>query len=84
MVLKSFEHWDRLLFRDYLRDHPEVATEYGTLKRQLSAAHPRDRVAYTQGKSAFICTVTKQAKTFYGETVNVSGLTMRTRPETAG
>ncbi len=84
MVLKGFEHWDRLLFRDYLRDHPEVATQYGMLKRQLSAAHPRDRVAYTQGKSEFIRKVTKQAKTFYGATVNVSGPTMRTRTETAG
>ena len=80
MVLKSFEHWDRLLFLDYLRDHPEVAKEYGTLKRKLSASHPRDRVAYTQGKSAFIRNVTKQAKTFYGEPVKVSGPTMRTRP----
>lgn len=47
-------HWDRLLFRDYLIAHPEVAAAYGQLKRHLAAEHPNDRVAYTRGKSEFI------------------------------
>jgi GrpB-like predicted nucleotidyltransferase (UPF0157 family) len=50
----SREHWERLRFRDYLITHPEAAGEYARLKMQLAAAHPQDRVAYTEGKSEFI------------------------------
>jgi GrpB-like predicted nucleotidyltransferase (UPF0157 family) len=57
MVESHFEHWDRLLFRDYLVKHPAVALEYQTLKLQLAAAHPNDRVAYTKGKTEFIAKV---------------------------
>jgi GrpB-like predicted nucleotidyltransferase (UPF0157 family) len=63
MVERQFiGHWDRLLFRDYLAQHPGVAKEYEALKRQLASAHPKDRVAYTQGKSDFIEQVTQQAR----------------------
>ncbi|MFH2092293.1 MAG: GrpB family protein [Pseudomonadota bacterium] len=62
MVENDFEHWDRLLFRDYLRDHPDMAKEYGRLKIKLSKAHPHDRVAYTQAKTDFITRVTAIAK----------------------
>ncbi len=55
------QHWDRLLFRDYLIEHPEVAREYEVLKIRLSKAS-RDRVAYTEGKTEFILRVTEQAK----------------------
>ena len=61
------EHWDRLLFRDYLIDHPQAAEEYQNLKLRLAAAHPNDRVAYTKGKTAFILQVTEQARRFYGK-----------------
>ena len=47
-------NWDRLLFRDYLIEHPDVARKYGNLKKKLSEAHHSDRVAYTQAKSDFI------------------------------
>lgn len=66
MVEAGFEHWDRLLFRDYLIEHPDVAREYGNLKRKLSGAHQGDRVAYTQAKGEFIREVTQKAKRFYG------------------
>jgi GrpB-like predicted nucleotidyltransferase (UPF0157 family) len=56
------EHWERLLFRDYLIAHPQTAREYARLKLDLSAAHPNDRVAYTNGKTAFIQQVTSRAK----------------------
>ena len=56
------EHWDRLLFRDYLIAHPQIAREYARLKTELAAAHPNDRVAYTNGKTDFIQRVTAQAK----------------------
>lgn len=62
MVEAHFEHWDRLLFRDYLIDHPAVAAEYGALKQRLAVEHPNDRVAYTRGKTAFVMRVTALAK----------------------
>ncbi len=62
MVESHFEHWDRLLFRDYLIRHPAVALEYQTLKLRLAAAHPNDRVAYTNGKTEFITRVTEKAR----------------------
>jgi GrpB-like predicted nucleotidyltransferase (UPF0157 family) len=65
MVEAGFEHWDRLLFRDYLIEHPEVAKEYGELKMKLSTLHPRDRVAYTEAKTDFIRVATKTAKEYY-------------------
>ena len=69
MVEGSFTgHWDRLLFRDYLIEHPEVAKEYEELKGQLVFSLSQDRVAYTQGKTEFIVKVTEQAKRYYGKT----------------
>lgn len=68
MVESHFaHHWDRLLFRDYLIEHPEVAREYEALKHGLASAPTHDRVAYTRGKSQFIVKVTEQAKAYYGE-----------------
>jgi GrpB-like predicted nucleotidyltransferase (UPF0157 family) len=65
MVESDFEHWDRLLFRDYLIDHPQTAKEYETLKLALARDHPNDRVAYTNGKAEFIAKVTQVAKEYY-------------------
>jgi GrpB-like predicted nucleotidyltransferase (UPF0157 family) len=68
MVDQSFvEHWDRLYFRDYLIEHPEVAREYEALKVRLATKHSRDREAYTRAKGRFIDEVTKQAKLHYGK-----------------
>ena len=67
MVESQFEHWDRLLFRDYLRENPDLALEYGHLKMMLSAAHQGDRVAYTTAKSDFIRRVTEAARRHYRE-----------------
>ena len=43
-----------LVFRDYLRAHPEEANAYGTLKEQLAATYPYDIEAYIAGKDAFV------------------------------
>jgi GrpB-like predicted nucleotidyltransferase (UPF0157 family) len=67
MVESHFvEHWDRLLFRDYLIEHAATAREYERLKVHLSTTFPKDRVAYTRGKTEFIVRVTEQAKRHYG------------------
>jgi GrpB-like predicted nucleotidyltransferase (UPF0157 family) len=60
------EHWERLLFRDYLIEHPEVAKEYACLKTRLASAFPKDRIAYTRGKTEFIGKVMEKAKNYYG------------------
>jgi len=61
------EHWDRLLFRDYLIEHLEVAKEYERLKTRLASVSPRDRVMYTLGKTDFIVEIMLQAKRYYGK-----------------
>ena len=62
----SFEqHWDRLLFRDYLIEHPEIAKEYEDIKLLLSNRFQNDRVAYTKNKTKFIRRVTQMAKAYY-------------------
>jgi GrpB-like predicted nucleotidyltransferase (UPF0157 family) len=66
MVEAHFEHWDRLLFRDYLVRHPDVARAYGELKERLAERHDRDRVAYTRAKTEFILDVTARAKHYFG------------------
>jgi GrpB-like predicted nucleotidyltransferase (UPF0157 family) len=55
MVESGFvDHWERLIFRDYLIEHPDVAEEYSNLKRRLADEFPNDRVGYTQAKTEFI------------------------------
>ena len=67
MVEAHFEHWDRLLFRDYLSEHPAVAREYAELKMRLSGEYHHDRVAYTHAKGEFIQRITALAKQHYGK-----------------
>lgn len=56
-----------LLFRDYLREHPEVREAYAQVKHRLlenpSSFQKRASpfAGYTLGKNAFICNVLKQA-----------------------
>jgi len=49
-----------LAFRDYLREHPDVAHEYGALKRQLAEEYRDDRLGYTEAKSEFVRGVLEQ------------------------
>ena len=55
------EMWQRLVFRDYLRAHPEEAEAYERLKKRLAAEHPTDREAYTDAKSAYVESVMRKA-----------------------
>ena len=65
MVESDFEHWDRLLFRDYLIERPDIAKEYEVLKSSLARAYRNDREAYTNGKTEFVVRVTQAAKEYY-------------------
>lgn len=52
---------ETVAFRDYLRNHPEAAAEYETLKRELADAHADDRDAYTAKKGEFVERVLAEA-----------------------
>ena len=59
---KEHPLWDRILFRDYLIDHPETAKEYEKLKRELANQFKYDRVAYRIAKTEFVRKITTKAK----------------------
>ena len=52
---------EHLLFRDYMRSHPEAIQAYTDLKRKLLEQFPKNREAYTEGKAEFICSILDQA-----------------------
>lgn len=53
---------DEVLFRDYLREHADVASDYEALKLRLWKEHKHDRDAYTEAKTAFVRKWTEVAK----------------------
>ncbi len=63
MVEIGSEFWERhLLFRDYLREHPEEAREYYELKVRLAAEFRADREGYTEAKTEFIRSAEAKAR----------------------
>jgi GrpB-like predicted nucleotidyltransferase (UPF0157 family) len=62
VVAGSEPHLDHVQFRDYLRQHPEIAREYGSLKKKLADQHGSDRVGYTGAKGEFIAGALKAAR----------------------
>lgn len=53
---------NQLLFRDFLRTHPETRERYQQLKKYLADQHQFDRVAYTNAKGPFIEEIIRLAK----------------------
>lgn len=53
--------WERLVFRDYLRQYPNEAARYEQLKRNLAQRFKSDREAYTAGKAEYIKDVMQKA-----------------------
>ena len=51
-----------ILFRDSLRERPDLVEQYSALKRELAAKFGADREGYTDAKSPFIEAVMVQAK----------------------
>ncbi|BFH14684.1 hypothetical protein J6TS7_37390 [Paenibacillus dendritiformis] len=51
-----------MLFRDYLRSHPDVREQYRQLKLELASQHRHDRVEYTRRKAPFIERVLRLAR----------------------
>ena len=50
-----------LAMRDFLRAHPEEAARYAELKRDVAARHPQDRLAYIDGKEAYLTALEQRA-----------------------
>ena len=57
--------WDRLYFRDYLRENHEIARQYETLKIELAETFKFDRVGYRIAKTDFVTRTTEIAKLRY-------------------
>jgi GrpB-like predicted nucleotidyltransferase (UPF0157 family) len=62
VVRGSPPHLDHVEFRDYLRGHPAVASEYGALKTELAEQHGDDRLGYGDAKSHFVERVLRSAR----------------------
>jgi GrpB-like predicted nucleotidyltransferase (UPF0157 family) len=60
--ISSSEWIDKVLFRDYLRLHPEVAEQYASLKKELSSKYLFDRPTYTKNKEPFIKSIIEKAR----------------------
>lgn len=50
-----------MLFRDFLRTHPDTAQQYYVLKKKLAVKHGSDRVGYTDAKTTFINAIIDRA-----------------------
>lgn len=53
---------DHLVFRDYLRTHPECCSEYAAIKGDLAVIYMLEPVRYTDGKADFIQKTIEAAK----------------------
>lgn len=57
------EDWNNnILFRDYLKTHPDVLIQYCNLKKKLAEEYPNDRAAYTKAKHPFVTQIIENAK----------------------
>ena len=54
--------WDRIYFRNFLRENPKTAMEYADLKIQLAKKFEKKRVDYRIAKTDFVTRITKKAK----------------------
>jgi GrpB-like predicted nucleotidyltransferase (UPF0157 family) len=57
----GFQEQTNLLFRDYLRTHPDAAAEYAALKHKLADQFRDDRIAYIEAKGHFVWSVLRGA-----------------------
>ena len=58
---------NHLIFRDYLREHPEAANAYGQLKKELAQQHRRDAESYCEAKTEFIQQTVETATAQYSD-----------------
>lgn len=74
LVEHEGEHWRRYIgLRDALRADPMFRHQYAAIKQELARRYPKDREAYTEGKSAFIEDVLRGAGVILRQDQNASG-----------
>ena len=57
---------NHLIFRDYLRTHPDAVRAYSELKRRLALQHHDNRELYNKSKTKFIQSILAKAQSQYG------------------
>jgi GrpB-like predicted nucleotidyltransferase (UPF0157 family) len=63
MVGRGSEFWERhLLFRNFLRENPDVANRYAALKKELAQREWQDGNEYAGAKTEFIRNIEAQAR----------------------
>jgi len=63
MYERANEQYEKqIVFRDYLRSHPDAREAYEALKRQLAERHAGDVEAYALAKSDFVIEVLARAR----------------------
>jgi len=60
--IKPHDDWGELYFRDYLRQHSDVARQYESLKFSLKKQFEPNRDAYTNAKTDFVLKYTEIAR----------------------
>lgn len=58
LAIPNHRLWEGLVFRNALRNHPELAAEYADLKIKLAAENNTDREKYTIEKTGFVRRIT--------------------------
>jgi GrpB-like predicted nucleotidyltransferase (UPF0157 family) len=69
----SHDELRHLAVRDFLRSHDDEAARYASLKRQLVARHPQDRLAYIEGKDRYVAALEARAVAWARRRAGVSG-----------
>lgn len=63
LVKARSQFWEKhILFRDYLRIHPDDARRYKELKEHLASIYKDMRVEYTNAKTVFIESILEKAR----------------------
>ena len=66
IMQKDHYEWEKhILFRDYMKEHPQEAKKYSELKQKLFIKYGNDRGKYTDSKSDFIMDIIEKAKQKY-------------------
>lgn len=63
--VKPSGDWAELYFRDYLKEHSDIAKQYETLKLKLQKLYEHNRDAYTNAKSEFVMKYSTVARSEY-------------------
>ena len=73
IVESDSRHWhEKILFRDYLIAHPEIAHEYEQLKIELAHRYSYDREQYTKEKTTFIKNILQKAQVLRGNSKKIA------------